>query len=154
VRLVSPAGVEKDQQGGQVVKCNPYLSFNGECEAAFRFYAECFGGRIDAMVPHKGTPAEEHVPAQWRDKIMHAMLTFGDQVLMGSDTPPERYDQPKGTYVALHFDDPAEAERVFSALGAGGAIQMPLEETFWAKRFGMLVDRFGTPWMVNCSPPA
>jgi PhnB protein len=136
------------------MQLNPYLTFNGQCEAAFKFYEKCFGGKIAAMLPHEGTPAAEHVPAEWRAKIMHARLAVGDQVLMGSDAPPEHYEPMKGFSVTLGIKDPAEAERVFHALAENGMVRMPIQETFWAVRFGMLVDRFGTPWMINCEKPA
>ena len=132
------------------MQLNPYLTFNGQCEAAFKFYEQCLGGKIIAMVPHAGTPAEEHVPAEWRNKILHASLTIGNEVLMGSDAPPDRYEESKGFSVTLGVNDPAEAERIFNALAEKGTVQMPLEQTFWAARFGMLVDRFGIPWMINC----
>ncbi len=136
------------------MQLNPYLTFNGQCEAAFKFYEQCLGGKIVAMLPHAGTPAEEHVPAEWRNKIMHARLIVGDDVLMGSDAPPDRYEGSKGFSVTLGVDDPAEAERVFNALAEKGTVQMPIQETFWAVRFGMLVDRFGIPWMINCEKTA
>ena len=132
------------------MQLNPYLFFNGQCEAAFKFYAETLGGKIEGMLTHAGTPAEQHVPAEWRDKIMHARLTVGDQVLMASDAPPETYKQPKGFFVSIQLKDKANAERIFKALAEGGTIQMPFEKTFWAAGFGMCVDRFGIPWMVNC----
>lgn len=132
------------------MQVNPYLVFNGECEAAFEFYAECLGGKIEAMMPHRGTPVEQHVAAESQDKILHARLKVGDSVLMGSDTLPGRYEEPKGFSVSLQLEDPADAERIFRALADKGTIRMPLEKTFWARRFGMLVDRFGIPWMVNC----
>jgi PhnB protein len=135
------------------MQLNPYLTFNGQCEAAFKFYEQCLGGKIEAMMPHAGTPAEEHVPVEWRNKIMHARLAVGDGVLMGSDAPPERYEKPRGFSVSLQIKDPAQAERAFHALAEGGAVQMPIQATFWAARFGMLVDRFGTPWMINCDKP-
>jgi len=133
------------------MQLNPYLFFNGQCEAAFKFYEKVLGGKIVAMIPHEGSPAAEHVPADWRNKIMHARLAVGDMVLMGSDAPPDRADgQMKGFSVTLGVDTPAEAERVFHALAENGTVRMAIEETFWATRFGMLVDRFGTPWMINC----
>jgi PhnB protein len=132
------------------MQLNPYLLFNGQCEAAFRFYEKCLGGKIEAMLTHEGTPAEQDVPPEWRKKILHARLTVGDQVLMASDAPPERYEKPKGFSVSLNVNAPAEAERIFHALAENGKVQMPLEQTFWAIRFGMCVDRFGIPWMVNC----
>ena len=135
------------------MQMNPYLAFAGECEAAFTFYAKCLGGKIEAMLPHEGTPAAEHVPPEWRKKIMHARLNLGDSVLMGGDAPPTRQVKPQGFSVALHVKQPAEAERIFSALADNGTVQMPIGETFWAIRFGMLVDRFGIPWMINCPRP-
>lgn len=135
------------------MQVNAYIMFSGQCEAAFRFYAKCLGGTIEAMLPHEGTPAADHVPAAWRQKIMHARLRLGDGVLMGSDAPPPYQEKPQGFSVALHFKEPAEAERAFHALAEGGTVRMPIAETFWATRFGMLVDPFGIPWMINCPRP-
>jgi PhnB protein len=132
------------------MQLNPYLFFNGNCEAAFKFYEQCLDGRIEAMRTHAGTAAEEQVPAEWRDKILHARLVVGDQVLLASDAPPGRYEKPNGFFVHLQMKDPAEAERIFHALAEGGTVQMPIEQTFWAALFGMLIDRFGIPWMVHC----
>lgn len=134
------------------MRVNPYLLFNGRCQEAFTFYAECLGGKIEAMLPHAGTPAEGHVPPEWREKIMHARLSLGDDVLMGSDAPPGHFEQPKGFSVTIQLGDPAEADRIFQRLSEGARVTMPIQQTFWATRFGMLVDRFGTPWMVNCQP--
>ena len=134
------------------MRVNPYLLFNGSCREAFTFYAECLGGKIQAMLTHGGTPAEAHVPAEWRDKILHASLTVGEDVIMGSDAPPGHFEPPQGFSVTIQLADPAEAERVFQRLSAGATVKMPMQTTFWATRFGMLVDRFGTPWMVNCQP--
>ena len=130
---------------------NPYLTFDGRCEQAFKFYAKVLNGEIAAMMTHEGSPAEAHVPAEWKKKIMHARLMVGDKVLMGSDAPPDRYDGGmKGFSVTLGVDEPKEAERIFSALADKGKVTMPIQETFWARRFGMLTDQFGTPWMINC----
>src|SRR5688572_9868203 len=116
------------------MQMNPYLTFNGQCEAAFKFYEQCLGGKIVAMITHAGTPAEEHVPSEWRNKILHARLIVGDEVLMGSDAPPDRYEEPKGFSVALGIDDPADAERIFHALAEKGTVRMPIQQTFWAIR--------------------
>ena len=132
------------------MQINPYLTFNGNCEAAFKFYEKALDGKIEAMMPHTGTPAEEHVPVEWRDKIMHARLIVEGAVLMASDALPDNYQQPKGISVALQLSDPDKAERIFNALSEGGTVQMPIQETFWAVRFGMLKDQFGIPWMINC----
>jgi len=135
------------------MQLNPYLGFNGQCEAAFKFYERCLRGKIEAMLSHEGTPMENQVPAEWRKKILHARLVVGDAVLMGGDMPPERYEAPKGLSVTIGVAEPAEAERIFKALSENGTVTMPLQQTFWAVRFGMLVDRFGIPWMVNCEGP-
>ena len=133
---------------------NPYLTFDGDCEEAFKVYEKVLGGKIVAMMPHEGTPAETHVPAEWRKKILHARLVFGDNVLMASDAPPGRFERMQGFSVSLVLKDPDEAERIFNAFANGGTVRMPLGETFWAIKFGMLTDRFGTPWMVNCEKAA
>ena len=132
------------------MQLNPYLLFNGQCEAAFKLYQQVLSGKIVAMMPHAGSPAEGQVPPEWRDKIMHARLVFGDNVLMGSDAPPGHFEQPKGFSVSIRVEDPKDAERIFHALAENGTVKMPLQKTFWAIRFGMLVDRFGIPWMINC----
>lgn len=136
------------------MELNPYLSFDGRCEAAFKFYEKALGGKIVAMISYADTPMKEQTPAELQKQIVHARLVVGDKVLMGGDAPPGRYEAAKGISVILGVDQPAEAERVFAALAAGGAVQMPIEETFWARRFGMLTDQFGVPWMVNCEKPA
>jgi PhnB protein len=137
-----------------MMQLDSYLLFNGQCEAAFKFYAQVLGGKIEAMMTHAGTPAEEQVPAKWRDKILHARLVVGDQALMASDAPPGRYDKPQGFSVSIGLNDLAKAERIFNALAENGTVQMPFQQTFWAVGFGMCVDRFGIPWMVNCGQAA
>ena len=104
------------------MQLNPYLFFNGQCEAAFKFYEQVLGGKIDGMLTHAGTPAEQQVPAEWRDKIMHARLIVGDQVLMASDAPPDHYEKPTGFSVSIQIKDKAEAERIFNALAEGGKV--------------------------------
>jgi PhnB protein len=132
------------------VEITPYLNFNGNCAAAFRFYEKVLGGKIVMMQTHGESPMTEHVPAGWRDKVIHARLVVDDKVLMGSDAPPDHYAAPQGLYVSVSVPSPADAERIFNALAENGKITMPFEKTFWSAGFGMLVDRFGTPWMVNC----
>jgi PhnB protein len=136
------------------MQLNPYLTFSGQCEAAFKFYEKVLGGKIEAMHPHAGSPMEDQVPPEWRSKIMHASLNIDGNLLMGSDAPPDRHEQMKGFTVTLGINDPNEAERVFKALSENGTVQMPIQKTFWAARFGMLVDQFGTPWMINCEQAA
>ena len=133
------------------MQSNTYLFFDGECKAAFQFYEQCLGGKID-MMTYGDAPMSEEIPSEQRDRIMHANLTVGGMVLMGSDTPPDGFQKPQGFSVNLQFDDLVEAERIFQKLAENGTVKMPFQETFWSTRFGMLVDRFGTPWMINVQP--
>jgi PhnB protein len=136
------------------MQINPYLMFNGNCEAAFKFYERCLGGKITIMLDHSTAPPNESIPADWRDKIMHARLEIGDQVLLASDAPPAFAQPTQGFNLNLNISDPAEAERIYHALAENGSVKMPFGQTFWAYRFGMLVDQFGIPWMINCETPA
>ena len=136
------------------MQVNPYLSFKGECEAAFKLYEQCLGAQIGTIFRYAGSPMADQVPADWQDKVMHGSLTFGDQVLMGGDVTPLQYEEPKGFSLSVHLDNPTEADRIFLELSRDGRILMPFEKTFWAERFGMVVDRFGIPWLINCEVPA
>jgi PhnB protein len=136
------------------MQLNPYLMFNGDCEAAFKFYERVLGGKIAAMMHYGTSPMAGKIPAEWNGKVMHARLTVGNLVLMGSDPPPGQSEPMKGFKISLGIEDPADAERIFNALAEGGKVEMAIQPTFWALRFGMLVDRYGTPWMVNCEKPA
>jgi PhnB protein len=138
----------------QLKHLEPYLNFNGDCEAAFKFYAELLGGKIEMMMTHGESPIADQVPPEWRKKIIHARLTIGDKVLLGSDAPPDRYETPKGFSVTLGVEKPADVERIFKAFASHGTVQMPLAKTFFAESFGVVVDQFGTPWIVICDPAA
>ena len=127
-----------------------YVSFNGQCEAAFQFYEQCLGGQLGTIFRYAGTPLADQVPADWQDKVMHSSLTVGGQVLMGGDVAPDSYEEPKGFSLSIQIKNTTEAERIFHELGKGGKVALPLEKTFWAARFGMVVDRFGIPWLINC----
>lgn len=130
------------------MKMNPYLSFNGQCEAAFRFYERCLGGELGAIFRYGGSPMARDVPADWSEKIMHGSVTVAGQVLMGGDVA--LYVEPQGFSLSLQIESAADAERIFHELATDGTVVVQLEKTFWAVRFGMLVDRFGIPWMINC----
>jgi PhnB protein len=130
------------------MQVNPYLSYKGQCEEAFIFYEKCFGGRITAKTRYGETSMSDQVPAGWRDKIIFSSMTLGDMVLMGGDPPPARYTEPKGFSLTVELDDPAEAEQIFTALSENGSVTVPLEQSTWADRFGVLTDQFGIPWMV------
>jgi PhnB protein len=131
------------------MRFTPYLTFDGNAAEAMRAYQEILGGKLE-LSPFGESPMADEVPAEMKDRLMHAELTVGDQVLMASDAMGN-YTTPAGTYVTIAIDDVAEADRIFAALADGGAVEMPIQETFWAKRFGMLADRYGTLWMVNCT---
>ena len=132
------------------MQINPYLSFKGDCEAAFKFYEQCLGGQLGAIFRYAGTSLGDQVPADWQDKVMHASVTVGEQVLMGGDVAPGAYEVPRGFTLSIQIKSVADAERIFHELAKGGVVVLPLEKTFWAERFGMLVDRFGIPWQINC----
>ena len=136
------------------MKLNTYLSFNGDCEEAFNFYVECFGGGNVSMFKFAGSPMADQVPPEWQDKVMHATLMLGENVLMGADSPPGSYETPKGFTISINTTNIEEAERVFQALAKQGKVTMPMQQTFWALRFGMLTDRFGIPWILNCDEAA
>jgi PhnB protein len=133
---------------------NTYLSFDGTCEAAFKFYEKVLGGKIVAMMTYAEMPGNSQMAKDSQNQVMHARLQLGDKLLMGSDAPPGRFEPPKGFHVMFGIKEPAEADRLFGALSANGTVTMPIQEMFWALRFGMLVDQFGTPWMINCEKAA
>lgn len=127
-----------------------HLHFKGNCREAFESYAALFGGKIVFAMTYGETPDAAQFSAETRDRIVHARVDLGDQFLLGTDPPPERYQAPQGFNVMADIATPKEAERVFNALAAGGTVLMPFQQTFWAHRFGMCNDRFGIPWMINC----
>jgi len=130
------------------------VTFDGNCEEAFNFYEKNLGGKIKMMMTWGDSPMAKDVPKDWAKKITHGAITIGDQELTGSDSPGAHYQKPQGFSVILNTNDTSEAERVFKALAENGATKMPLQETFWAQRFGMVTDRFGIPWMINCAKPS
>jgi PhnB protein len=129
----------------------PYLNFNGTCAAAFTFYAEVLGGKIEFMQTHGDSPMKDHVPADWQDKVIHVCLNVNGKRLMGSDAPAEHFAPAQGMCINLQVEGVAEGKRLFEALSTGGTVTMPFAQTFWSPGFGMVTDRFGTPWMVNAS---
>lgn len=134
------------------MKLNPHISlaFNGQCEAAFKFYERCLGGSIVNIFTWGNSPMAHEAPPGWAEKVMHANLTIGETLISGSDVPPAYYERPQGFEVMIGPDDPEDAERVFHALAENGTVKMPMQKTFWSVRFGMLVDQFGIPWSINC----
>ena len=130
-----------------------HLSFDGNCDEAMKFYEATFGGKIEFKMTWAESPMCDQAGEAFQDKIMHESVKIGDTVVMGADAPPGRYQKPQGIVVSVSVAEVEEAERVFNALAEGGSVQMPIQETFWAKRFGMATDRFAIPWMVNCEKP-
>lgn len=129
-----------------------YLNFNGNCEAAFKFYAETLGGKITSMMKQGESPMGNNVPAEMKEKIMHVTLEVPDGgVLMGADHPQGKNVLPQGFCVSIQVKDTTEAERIFQGLSAGGRVQMAFQKTFWSPGFGMCIDKFEVPWMINCT---
>ena len=132
------------------MKLDIYLNYHGNCEEAFRFYEQHLGGRIISMMRHREGPDPARMPADWQDRIMHAHMELGGTVLMGADIP--HADPMRSAYLSLTVGGTEEAERVYALLSDGGEIYMKMEETFFAARFAMLRDRFGTSWMLMAEP--
>lgn len=130
------------------MKLDIYLNYGGNCAEAFRFYEKHLGGKIAMMTTHGEQPNPESVPHGWAGKVLHARIEIGGAVVMGADIPPERFQPMRSAYLTLLLDSAKEAERVYALLGEGGEIFMKMEETFFASRFAMLRDRFGTSWML------
>lgn len=132
------------------MQVNPYIFYNGNCEAAFKYYEQALGARIEMMLTWKHAPPEIKPAPGQDDKVMYARLTMDGEVLMAGDAPPGHFHAPQGFAVSLMIEDSAEAERRFKALADGGRVTMPFAPTFFSKGYGMCTDRFGIPWMVNC----
>jgi PhnB protein len=129
------------------------LVFNGECDAAFNLYQGCLGGTVTFRLTWGESPMADLAPADWRDKILHATMIVGDTAFSGGDVLPASYERPQGFQIQLNLDDVAAAERIFTTLADGGYVTVPLQQTFWAQRFGAVVDRFRIPWGINCGEP-
>jgi len=130
------------------MKLDIYLNYGGNCEQAFRFYEQHLGAKLTQITRHAEAPNPANVPAAWKNAILHARLELGGTVVMGADIPPDRFQPMRSAYLTLRVDSAAEAERLYELLTAGGQIFMKMEETFFASRFAMLRDRFGTSWML------
>ena len=132
------------------MKVNPYLNFNGDCAAALKFYEKVLGARVTFSMSWGEMPGADQFPAETHNLIMHASVSIGGDVVMCADSPPGRYQKPTGMNVSIHVKDVSEGESLFNSLAESGNITMPFQKTFWSPGFGMCVDRFGIPWMVNC----
>jgi PhnB protein len=130
------------------MQVTPYLHYDGNCEAAFKFYEKELGGKIEMLMRYADAPPDVPTTPESKNKVMHARLALGGGVLLGSDSPPQHHRKPQGFSVTLTIDDPADAGRKFNALCRGGNTYMAFAKTFFAKGFGMGTDQFGIPWMV------
>jgi PhnB protein len=130
------------------VKLYTYLNYGGNCRQAFEFYEKHLGGRITSVATHGEQPEANKVPPDWKNAVLHARIELGDTILLGADIPPDRFQPMRSAYLSLLVDSIPEAERIYALLSDGGQIFMPMEETFFAHRFAMLRDRFGTSWML------
>ena len=131
-----------------------YLNYGGNCEQAFRFYEQQLGGKITLLTRHGEQPNPANVPANWKDKVLHARIEIGNTVLMGADIPSDRFQPMRSAYLTLIVDSAEQAERLYALLSEGGEIFMKMEQTFFANRFAMLRDSFGTSWMLLHEPQA
>jgi len=129
------------------------VHFNGQCEAAFRFYERYLGAKTVFMLLWGDSPAAAQAPAGWEKKIMHARVQVGGMEIVGGDVLPNQYEAPKGVSIVLSMDDPAAAERIFNALSENGTVHLALQKTFWAALYGFVVDQFGMRWEINCEEP-
>jgi PhnB protein len=132
----------------------PHLTFDGQCEAAFKFYERCLHGKTTLMMTYENTPMDVKAPSDWGKKIGHATFTHAAFMFSGSDPLPGQYQKPQGFALQLNLSDPVETERIFQALAENGTVNTLLQETFWALRFGVVVDQFGIQWLINCEKPA
>ena len=130
------------------MQLSTYLNYGGNCAQAFRFYEQHLGGKISMMMTHGQAPDQSQVPAGWKDAVLHARMTIGGAELLGADIPPDRFQPMRSAYLPLSVDSTPEAERIYALLSENGEIFMKMQETFFAHRFAMLRDRFGTSWML------
>ncbi len=133
---------------------SPYLRFDGNCREAFAYYAEKLGGTVDAVMTWGESPMADQAGPELLDKVMHASMHIGSYELMGRDASSDApYQGVEGASLVLTVSTAVEAERMFAALADQGKIEIAMEETFWAERFGAVTDRYGVPWMINCNKP-
>lgn len=152
------AAIEKHKRAGERLARQPtsmstHLSFNGDCRDAMTFYAKVLAGEVTFMLTYAESPMKDEVDANFQDKVLHAEINLGGRTLMGADAPAQMYEKPTGASVQLYYEDVAIARQVFDDLLEGGSAMMPFGETFWAKGFGMLTDKFGIHWMINAGEP-
>jgi len=133
-----------------MLQLEPYMFFYGKCEEALNFYKGIFGGQITSITRMKEAPPEMPAPPNWGDKIMHASFEAPSVKFMASDGRPDTPNTDGNIALSLSTRDEAEATRVFNKLSEGGNVDMPMQDMFWGSKFGVLKDKFGIEWMVNC----
>lgn len=136
------------------MQLHTYLNYGGNCEEAFRFYERHLGGKITMLMRHGEQPTPGDVPPEWKDKVLHARMNLGGTELLGADIPADRFQPMRSAYLSLTLGSIDEAERTYALLSDAGQVFMPMEETFFANRFAMLRDRFGTSWMLLHPKPS
>ncbi len=134
------------------MRLHTFLNYGGNCEQALRFYEQHLGGKITMLMRRREQPDQPVKWPGWEDSIQYALMDLGETQLMASDVPPERFQPMRSVYLSLTVESSAEAERVWALLADGGQILMPMQETFFANRFGQVRDRFGTSWMILAMP--
>ena len=135
------------------MQLHTYLNYGGNCEEAFKFYEQHLNGKIMMLMRHGEQPGGSDLPANWNGKVLHARISLGGTELLGADIPPERFQPIRSAYLSQTIDTDAEADRVYALLTDGGEIYMKMQETFFASRFAMFRDKFGTSWMLMCPKP-
>ena len=152
-RAITPevAVVADEEPEAAPMRISPHLCFDGQCAEAFRHYHHVLGGRIATMLTYGESPLAAQTPPEYHNRIVHATLELDGVELTGVDVPPREYRRPQGFFVTLTAADEADAQRCFLSLSDGGTVLMPYQETFWSAGFGVLIDRFGIPWEINCA---
>ena len=135
------------------MQLNTYLNYGGNCRQAFEFYEKHLGGKITMLSTHADVPDPSGVPAEWRDAVLHARIEIAGTTVFGADVPPDRFQPMRSAYLSLSVDSTRDAERIYALLIEGGQVFMKMEETFFAHRFAMFRDRFGTSWMLMHEKP-
>jgi PhnB protein len=136
--------------GENSMQLSVHLSFDGHCAAAFRDYQRRLGGKLITLMSYGESPMVDKVPVEWRERIVHARLEFAGMHLTGSDVPPESYVAPQGFFVTLNVPGVERGRELFGTLAEGGVLRLPFQKTFWSPGYGLVVDRYGVPWEINC----
>ncbi len=143
--------ITSDRQGTRGMNTSIYLGFDGCCEEAFLFYERVLGATIGHMLKFASSPISDQVPENWQDKIVNGDILLNGVRISGGDLLPDQYREPAGYALLLSIDSAAETKRLFAELADNGTILLPIQETFWSSSYGILTDRFGVTWKLNCT---